>query len=125
MSCHVVNFETLNVIYKYMRSEGVTDEICQATIAGLHQENVEAVNHRYGENAKTDELLWGYETSLFVFSAQAYGCMSYLAYQISDHRNYEFLPGLALLEKMQARILADLEMTDSQVRLQPEYTWGM
>ena len=108
-----------------MRSESVTEEICQATIAGLHQENVEAVNHRYGEDTEIDELLWAYETSLEVTPAQVYGCMSYLAYQISDHRNYAFLPGLALLEKLQARILADLNMTESQIRLLPEYVWGM
>ena len=124
MSCHVVNFETLNVIASYMRSESVTEEICQATIAGLYRENVQAANHRYGSDTEIEGAR-AYETSSFVFSAQAYGCMSYLAYQISDHRNHEFLPGFALLEKMQARILASLEMTDSQIRLQPEYTCGM
>lgn len=124
MSCHVVNIETLNVIASSMRSESVTEEICQATIAGLYRENVEACNYRYDEDVKPSEYRT-YETSLKVAPAQVYGCMRCLAYQISDHRNYEFLPGLALLEKLQARILADLNMTESQVRLQPEYTWGM
>lgn len=124
MSCHVVNFETLNVIASYMRSEDVTEEICQATIAGLYRENVESVNHRYGENAEIEKA-WAYETSLEVTPAQVYGCMRYLAYQISDHRNYDFLPGLALIEKLGDRILADLNLTDSQIRLLPDYTCGM
>jgi len=125
MSSHVVNFETLNVIASYMRSEYVTEKSCQATIAGLYKENVEAVNHRYGEEANPCLLTIGYETSLKVAPAQVYGCMSYLAYQILDHKNYAFLPGLALLEKLMARLRADLDMTDSQIRNLPEYTCGM
>ena len=124
MSCHVVNFETLNVIASYMRSESVTEEICQATIAGLYRENVEACDHRYG----SDTVIEGYrtyETSLKVAPAQVYGCMCYLAYQISDHRNHEFLPGLALLEKLQARVIADLGLIDSRIRLLPDYVCGM
>ena len=124
MSCHVVNFETLNVIASYMRLESVTEEICQTTIAGLYRENVEAVAHRYDEDAEIQEHP-RYETSLEVTPAQVYGCMSYLAYQISDHRNYAFIPGLALLEKMQTRILADLSMTGSMIRLFPDYVYGM
>ena len=124
MSCYVVNFETLNVIASYMRSEEVTEEICQATIAGLYRENVEAVNHRYDEDTKV-EGTYIYETSLEVAPAQAYGCMTCLEYQISDHNNYAFLPGFALIEKLQDRILADLGLTDSQIRLLPDYTCGM
>lgn len=124
MSCHVVNFETLNVIASYMRSEYVAEEVCQATIAGLYRENVEAVAHRYDEDAEIQEHP-KYKTFYNVTLAQAYGCMSYLAYQISDHRSYEFLPGLALLEKLKARILADLGLTDSKIRLLPDYTCGM
>ena len=124
MSSYVVNFETLNAIASYMRLEGVTEEICQATIAGLHRENVEAVNHRYDEDSEV-EGAWAYETSLEVTPVQVYGCISCLAYQISDHNNYEFLPGLALLEKLQARILAELNITESMIRLFPDYAWGM
>ena len=124
MFCHIVNVETLNVIASYMRSESVAKEICQAVIAGLHRENVEAVSHHYREDSEI-MVERVYKTSLKITPAQVYGCMSYLAYQISDHRNYAFLPGLALLEKLQARILADLDLTDSQIRDLPEYVWGM
>ena len=124
MSCHVVNVETLSVIASYMRLEFVSKEICQATAFELHKENVEACNHRYGEEVQPQKY-WTYETSLEVTPAQVYGCMRCLAYQISDHRSYAFLPGLALLEKMQARILADLSMTDSMIRLFPDYVYGM
>jgi len=124
MSCHVVNVETPSVIVSYMRSEYVSEEICQATAFELHKENVEAWNHRY-EKMMQPQKDWSYKTSLKVAPAQVYGCMCYLAYQILDHKNYAFLPGLALLEKLQARILAELDMTDSQIRDLPEYTCGM
>ena len=123
MSCQVADSKTLDVIVSFMRSNNVTEEICQSTGTTLNRENLEAYFHRYGEyEAQVPHV---YDTSLEVAPAQVIGCISYLEYQIFDHINEESLPGMALLGKLKARILTDLGLTSEQVRELPEYVYGM
>jgi hypothetical protein len=123
MSCQVVDSKTLDVIVSFMRSNNVPEEICQATGTALNRENLEAYFHRYGEyEAQVPHV---YDTSLEVAPAQVIGCINYLEYQILDHINEEFLPGMALLGKLKARILSSLALTAEQVKALPEYVYGM